>query len=171
MKKFIGVIALATGVFLGSTVLAADNKIGYVDINGAALQSAWGKKVVDQLKKEQERLGGDLDLKAKTFKSAKEEYDKKKDVMDEKAKSKKQAELQSMAAELERLASESSQLFNKQAQEVKNPLFQKIAEIITKIGKDDKYDFIFEKSSLPFASDKNDLTKRVSAELDKSSPK
>ncbi len=171
MKKFIGAVALATGILFGSSVFAADLKIGYVDINGVALQSTWGKRVVEQLKKEQEKLSGDFELKAKTFKTAKEEYDKKKDVMDDKTKTKKQAELQTMAAELEKLASESSQQYNKQAQEVKAPLFQKITEILSKIGKDDKYDFIFEKGSLPYASDKNDLTKRVAAELDKTSPK
>lgn len=175
MKKFIGMVALATGVVFGSTAIATAAsdapKIGYVDINGAALQSQWGKKVVEQLKREQDRLSADLDQKAKTFKAAKEEYDKKRDVMDEKAKSRKQKELQDMAAELEKLASESSQQFNKQAQDVKNPLFQKITEIVQKIAKDEKYDYILEKSSLPFANDKYDLTKRVAGELDKSSPK
>lgn len=175
MKKLFCLVALATGVIFGfsgnSFAASGSMKIGYVDMTAAAAQSTWGKRVMDDLRREQERLSGELDQKGKTFKAAKDEYDKKRDVMDEKAKSKKQKELQEMAGELEKMASESSQRFNKQAADARTPLFQKISEIVQKIGRDEKYDFVFEKSSLPFANERDDLTKRVTTELDKSAPR
>ncbi len=174
MRKFRGWV-LATAIIFGlsTSAFAAGGslKLGYFDANGVAMQSQWGKKIIDDLKKEQERLSSELDEKGKAFKTAKDEYDKKRDVMDEKAKTKKQKELQDMAGELEKLASDSSAKFNKHAGEVKAPLFQKISEIVNKIARDDKYDYIFEKGSLHYASDKDDLTKRIVSELDKSSPK
>ncbi len=51
------------------------------------------------------------------------------------------------------------------------PLFKKMSEIANKIGKDEKYDFIFEKNALVVANEKDDLTSRVVTELDKTSPK
>ncbi|MFZ2447387.1 MAG: OmpH family outer membrane protein [Syntrophobacteraceae bacterium] len=175
MRKLFGLVALATGIVFGfsANAVAASGsvKIGYVDINGAAAQSAWGKKVIDQLNREKERLSGDLDQKGKAYKAAREEYEKKKDVMDEKAKSRKQKEIQDMAVELERLATDASQRFNKDASDARAPLFQKIQDIVKKIGRDDKYDFILERGSLPFANEKDDLTKRVASELDKSAPR
>ena len=45
-------------------------------------------------------------------------------------------------------------------------------EVANKIGRDEKYDFIIEKNSLYFeGNEKEDLTKRIAAELDKSSSK
>jgi outer membrane protein len=174
MKMCFRVILLAAFIVgVSATAFAADKvlKIASFDLNGAAIESQWGKKVTEDLKKEQARLAGDLDEKGKAFKAAKDDFDKKRDVMDEKNKVKKQKELQDMATDLEKQASESSAKLQQTANQLKKPLFDKIHEIVTKIGKDDKYDFIIEKTSLHFiGSDANDLTKRVSAELDKSAP-
>jgi outer membrane protein len=174
MKKFFRLVLLAAfivGISANAFAASGTIKIGYLDTNAVALQSNWGKKIIDDLKKEQERLASELDEKGKAFKAAKDEFDKKREVMDEKAKSKKQKELQDMATELEKLASDSSAKFNQLATQAKKPLFDKITEIVSRIARDDKYDFIFEKASLHYASDKDDLTKRIAGELDKSSPK
>lgn len=175
MKKYFGWLLVAAGIIMGLSINAnaagGSPKIGYFDANGAAMQSQWGKKIVDDIKKEQDRLSGELDTKGKVFKAAKSEYDKKKDVMDEKAKSRKQKELQDLATELEKMASESSQKFNQDSNLARKPLFDKMTEIVNRIGKEDKYDFILEKGALHYASDKDDLTKRVATELDKVAPK
>lgn len=158
-------------VGVSANVFAAEMKIGSFDLNGAAVESQWGKKVTEDLKREQGRLAGELDEKGKAFKAAKDDFDKKRDVMDEKNKAKKGKELQEMATDLEKLAQESSGKLQQYANQLKKPLFDKIHEIITRIGKDDKYDFIIEKTSLHYiGNDKYDLTKRVAAELDKSPP-
>ncbi len=174
MKKCFGWILVMAGLVLGLSANAfsasGNLKIGYFDANGAAMQSQWGKKIIDELKSKQERMSSELDSKGKAFKSAKDEFDKKRDVMDEKTKAKKQKELQDMAVELEKLATDSGQTFNKEASQIKAPLFQKISEIVNKIGKDEKYDFILEKGTLHFANDRDDLTRRIASELDKSRP-
>jgi outer membrane protein len=163
--------AFIVGVSANAFAAGGALKIGSFDLNGAAIESQWGKKVTEDLKKEQGRLAGELDEKGKAFKLAKDDFDKKRDVMDEKNKAKKQKELQEMATDLEKLAQESSGKLQQIANQLKKPLFDKIHEIVTKIGKDDKYDFIIEKTSLHFiGSEKDDLTKRVAAELDKSTP-
>jgi outer membrane protein len=174
MKMCFRLIILAAFIVgVSSNALAAGGalKIGSFDLNGAAIESQWGKKVTEDLKREQGKLATELEEKGKIFKAAKDEFDKKRDVMDEKAKAKKGKELQEMATDLEKLAQESSGRLQQTANQLKKPLFDKIHEIVTKIGKDDKYDFIIEKTSLHYiGNDKDDLTKRVAAELDKSSP-
>lgn len=175
MNKYFRPVLFATALIFGLSAVSfaagGSPKIGYIDTNGAAMQSNWGKRVVDDIKREQEKLAADLDNKGKAFKAAKDEYDKKRDVMDEKAKTRKQKELQEMAAELEKAASEASQQFNKDAAEKRGPIGDKIREIVQKIGRDDKYDFILERSAVVFATDKDDITRRVASELDKSAPK
>jgi len=175
MTRLFGFVLLAVGVALAFCVndvaAAGSVKIGYVDVTGAASQSQWGKKVTEDLKKEQEKLGSAVEVKKQAFVTAREEYEKKKDVMDEKARSRKQKELQEMYSELERLANDSSAKWNDEAKAVRDPIFKKIMEIANKIAKDEKYDFILEKSALIVGDEKSDITQRVVAELDKTSPK
>jgi len=175
MKKFFGLVALTTGIIFGLSAnsLAASGslKIGFVDTEAAAGQSQWGKRIGEDIKRELEKLNGEIEQKAKSVKSAFEEFDKKKDVMDEKARTKKQREIQEMAGELDRLRNEARVQYNKKLNEAVNPISTKVREIVAKIGKDDKYDFILEKAAVPFANDKDDLTRRVSTELDKVAPR
>jgi outer membrane protein len=175
MTRFFGFFLLAVGVALVFSVNAVaaggSVKIGYVDVTAAASQSQWGKKVTDDLKKEQERLGGAVDAKKQAFITARDDYEKKKDVMDEKARGRKQKELQEMYSELEKLANDSSSKWNDQAKAAREPIFKKIMDIASRIAKEDKYDFVIEKSALIVGNDKDDLTQRVVTEMDKTSPK
>jgi outer membrane protein len=174
MKRFWGCVVMAVCVSLAVCVnaIAAGGslKIGYFDIQAAVGQSEVGRKVLEDLKKEEEKLGSALEQKGRAFMTLKDEYDKKKDVMDEKAKSKKEKELTDMYGELQKMRTESTSKFNEERNAATAPLLKKVKDIADKIGKDEKYDFIFEKAALYFAgSEKDDLTKRISAELDKSS--
>ena len=172
MKKSLGCVLVAVGITLVFGVCAmAAGKIGYVDVYGAAGQSKWGKKISDDLKKEEESLRGSLDQKKQAFVTARDEYMKKKDVMDAKAKERKEKELQDMAEELQRLANDAGNKLNEQKKVATDPLFKKIYEIANKIAKDDKYDLILEKAAIVVPSEKDDITARVVSELDKTSPK
>jgi len=172
MKTFFGnvlVAAAITLVFSVNAVAAGGGlKIGYFDLQTAITQSSTGKKFLEDMKKEEDRLGAELQEKARAFTTAKDDYEKKRDVMDEKARVRKEKELTDMYTEVQKLRSDSTARFNEQATAARAPILKRVNEITNKIGKDDKYDFIFEKSALYYAgNDKDDLTKRISAELDK----
>lgn len=175
MKKCFRLVLLAVliiGVSAPAFAAGGSLKIGYVDANAVAIQSQWGKKLAEDIKKESDRMAAELDEKGKVVKSAFDEFDKHKDVMDTKARDKKQKELQEMYTEAQKQASESSAKLNQMRSQMTKPLFEKILEIARKIGRDDKYDFILDKNAVLFsASDKDDLTKRLVTDVDKESPK
>ncbi|SPF39631.1 putative Outer membrane chaperone Skp (OmpH) [Syntrophobacter sp. SbD1] len=174
MKRFFGCIAVASAFTLVLCVhaFAAGGKIGYLDVTGAAAQSSWGKKISDDLKKEQERLAGTVEQKNAAFVTARDDYLKKKDVMDAKAKDKKEQELRGMAEDLQKLANESQTKWTEQKNAAMTPLFQKIKDIADKIAKEEKYDFILEKNALVVNNGKDDITAQVVTELNKTgSPK
>lgn len=175
MKKvFVRFLLLFSGFSMICTASAlAAGKIGYFDMPVVLQESKWGKKTAEDFKRQQETIKADVDVKAKAFKAAKEEFDKKKDVMDDKAKGKKIKELQDMQAEGEKILMESNAKLNKLTQDLRGPLVDKIIEIVKKIGKDSDYDYIFERETagLVFATDKDNVTRRVIEELDKVSPK
>ena len=175
MKKYFGWLLVAAGILglsINANAAGGSLKIGYFDANGAGSQSQWGKRVIEELKKDQDKYTGELDAKGKTVKAASDEFEKKKDVMDERARLKKQKELQDMMADLQKSANESNQKFNEERSRALKPLYDKMLEIVNRIGKEDKYDYILEKAAVVFSgSDKDDLTKRIAAELDKSAPR
>ena len=175
MKRFCGCILVAAGIALAfsvNTLAAGGLKIGFFDLQTAITQSETGKKFLDQMKKEEADLSSALELKGRAFVTAKDEYEKKREVMDEKARGRKEKELTEMASELQKMRSESNAKLNEQVNAARAPIIKKVRDIANKIGRDEKYDFIIEKTVLYYVgNEKDDLTNRVAAELDKSPPK
>jgi outer membrane protein len=168
-QRFAGWVLFVFGslIVLSTTAIAAGTpKIGVVDAIGAIQQSQWGRQASEELKKIAEKMDADLDQRQKTFGGAREEFDKKKDVLDAKSKSKKEKELVDMQQEGQKFLMESKGKLN----ELQAALAKKVHDIVEKIGRDDKYDLIFEKTSVVYSSDKDDITKRVATELDKLPP-
>lgn len=169
------VITLAAGLFLISNMpvwAANPPKIGYFDLQTVLDQSQSGKDAKESFKREKDRVKSEVDEKAKAYKTAKEEFDKKKSVMDESAKNKKTKEIQELQAEGEKLLMESNAKLQKLSSELTAPIVDKVIEIVRRIAKDEKYDYIFEvgKSGLVYGNEKDDITKRVIQDLDKSPP-
>lgn len=172
MKRIFGVglLAVCLTLFFTLNALAAGGtmKIGYFDLQAAITQSETGKRFLEDMKKQEDDLTRALEDKGRTFMTAKDDYDKKKDVMDEKTRGRKEKELGDMYAELQKMRSESNSKLNEQVNIARQPIIKKVYDIANKIGRDDKYDFILEKSVLYYVgSDKEDLTRRISSELDK----
>jgi outer membrane protein len=175
MKERMSVwVILAVVCFVVSSVPAwaasGSSKVGYFELQTIIQQSQWGKRSNDDFKKEQDAVKAEVDHKLQAFKTAKEEFDKKRDVLDEKARTKKMQELAGLQADTEKFVYESNQKMNKRATELRGPLIDKIMEIVRKLAKDDKYDFVFEReqAGLICVDEKTDLSKRVIDELDRS---
>jgi len=170
-KRSLVQVFLAMGailIFSTSTTFGASGsaKIGIVDAVGALQQSQWGKAAADELKKIAEKMDADLDQKQKAFAGAKEEFDKKQGVLDAKSKSKKEQELRDMQQEGQKYLMDSKGRLN----DLQASLAKKVHEVVEKIAKDEKYDLIFEKTSVVYSSDKDEITKQVAKELDKLPP-
>lgn len=173
MKKFVVCCLVASGVTLAfyvQAIAAAGGglKIGYFDLEAVVTQSETGKKFLEEMKKKEEELNAVLEKKGKEFLTARDEYEKKREVMDEKAKARKEKELGDMYAEVQKMRTESNAKLSDQLNAARAPIIKKIIDLANKIGKEDKYDFIFDKRVIAFAgSEKDDLTKRIASGLDK----
>ena len=168
-QRFAGWVIWAMGsvILLSTTAIAAGApKIGVVDAVGALQQSQWGRQASEELKKVAEKMDADLDQKQKAFGGLRDEFDKKRDVLDAKSKAKKEQELRDMQQEGQKFLMESKGKLN----ELQAALAKKVHDVVEKIGKDDKYDLILEKTSVVYSSDKDEITRRVATELDKLPP-
>lgn len=172
-KRLAGGVLLAVGflmVFNVAPVAASSPKIGYFDMQTVLDQSRYGKQARENFKGEKDKLKSEMDAKAQAFKTAKEEFDRKKGVMDEAAKKKKTAEILQLQQDGEKFIMESNSKLNKLSNDLMAPIVDKILEIVRKMGKDDKYDYVLEvgKGGIVYATDKEDLTKKVIETLDRS---
>jgi outer membrane protein len=170
MKKFVvyGAVVIVVALMFCVNAIAAGPKIGCFDLQAAISNSEDGKKLLDQLKAEEERLGGVLQQKASDFMKVKDEYEKKKDSMDEKTRNRKEKELTDMYSELQKLRNESQAKFNEEKSQGMQPMLKKVRDIANKVGREDKFDYIFEKNAIYYlGNEKEDLTKRITSELDK----
>jgi outer membrane protein len=169
-ERNLGWVVLVLGaiiLFSATTTWAAGSpKIGVVDAVAALQQSQWGKTATEELKKQAEKMDADLEQKQKAFAGARDEFEKKKDVLDQKSKSKKEQELRDMQQEGQKYLMDSKGKLN----DLQAALAKKVHEVVEKLAKEEKYDFIFEKTGLVYATDKDDITKQVAKELDKLPP-
>jgi outer membrane protein len=150
---------------------AAPSKVGVFDSVKAVTKSKWGEQVTQELKRQGEKLQAVPEQKIKAFKDKRDEFEKKKSMLDEKARNKQTQELETMQMEAEKTMRDSQAEFSRLQEQLIVPMRNKIAEVVKEIGRKDGYDLILERAAVMHNSDKvDDLTDRVVRELDKVTP-
>jgi outer membrane protein len=156
-----------------SAAWAASPKIGFFDYEKIIDQSKWGQRAMQELERKHKALRQQVDRKANEFKALKEEFDKKRSLLDDRALSSKLKQLQSVKREGEKMIMESSSELRKLESQLSAPITEKIIEIVQNIAQREGYDYIFEQrmSGMFFGDPKHELTQRIIRELDKAAPK
>lgn len=168
MKKLIrnSVFTLA---FLGTSLMANAQKIGY--LNSAALLSQMEevKQADTQLETYQKQLQKQFQSKVETFQKKYEEVAKKekaglltKAQLEAEAK-KMQDDQQSLAAEEQTLAKQVQEKREKELQ----PILEKVNKIIADVAKEKGYNYVMDSSTpvLLYADESMDLSEAVKAKL------
>jgi outer membrane protein len=165
------VFALGLILCLGFAVPARGDgvKLGYFDMRAVLSNSKWGQQARDEYKRRQDALKNGVEQSTGELQILRDDYEKKSSLMDEAAKVKKLKEIQEKRAQSEKAVMEASQQLKELNSKLETPIFQKVTEIVRRIGKDEKYDFILEVQSggLVYSPEKGDLTKRIIEEMDK----
>jgi outer membrane protein len=152
-------------VLLGwsGSVLAADLKIAYVDINRAVNECNAGKEAKKTIVKEAEKLHRQLTDKQKELQTMKESYDKQALMLTPDARATKEKELQTKVRELQRWQEDAQNELNQKRAEAERSLSVGLQKVIQKIGADEGYTFILERNEniVLYASKAIDITDRV----------
>jgi len=76
-----------------------------------------------------------------------------------------------MYQEFQKLSAEASGKFEQLQAGMRQKALEALRKVVEKIGKEEKYDYIFERSAVVYvSSEKDDISQRVITELDKLSP-
>ena len=159
MKKLILSITLIvlTAVFSGAAV-AAELKLGYVNLQKALNECLAGKEAVLELETETKKRQEQIDVKQEDLKKLNEEIEKKKTVWSADMQEQKQKELQSRMQEFQRFYLQSNDDLKRREQEKKTVIVKDLIEIAKPLAKEKGYTFLFELQGLIYGPLEADLT-------------
>jgi len=151
MKKvFLSVLAV---LFLGVFAYAEELKIGYVDIEKVFNQYSGTKTAKEKLKKDVDKEQKLLEQEKNAIKKELDELEKKSAVLDKKQLNAKKEELQQKAEQLQEKTLDVQQKLIAKEKELTANIIDEIRAIIAKVGKEKKYDYIFEKTILLYGGE------------------
>lgn len=170
MKKILVVLSLLVLANVGVSYGASAGKIGCVDVGVVQARSRWGDMLRQEIKRETDKAKAQIEPKINALKEKRDEFEKKRAVLDEKARTKQQQELATLQQDAQRLIEENQKRMGQMQEQFIPPFRQKIMEVAQQVGRKDGYDLIMDKAVLLFVADKDDLTTKVISELDKVTP-
>ena len=163
-KRFIMIagIILILGGWLGSA-LAAELKIGTVDIQRAINECNAGKEAKKGLAKDFEKFQRLIEEKQKELQAMKESLDLQSRMLTPEARAAKEKDFQTKLRDFQRWGEDSQNELNQKQKDMEKNISAGLQKVIQKMGADEGYALILEKNEtiVLFASKPIDLTDRV----------
>ena len=143
--------------------LAADFKVGIVDLQRALNESSSGKKAKDQFKGEFEKMQNGLKSEKDSLDRLKEDLDKKSAVLNDDQRKTKMEDFERRRRDLRRKLEDSDAELRKKDQELTGSILKDLAVVIQEIGEREGYTVILENSSssVLYGSKSIDITESV----------
>lgn len=166
-RFFCPLMVLAMWVTFTSPVLAADAKIGFIDIQKAISGTKEWKRKFASFKSEFKKEKSLIDVKEKKMKKLLEGLNKQSFVLDPELKKKKEAEFRKKTRDFERYVQDRNSDFSAKEKEMTEKMLLQLREVILKIGKEKKFTMILEKKVVLYHNRGNDLTNLTTKTYDK----
>lgn len=162
MKRIVIVFALLSVLVVASAAMAAEGKLGFVDVQKVLLLSDAGKEAKEQLSQKANRYEGEKNAREEELKKLKAELEKQSVLLSEAARNAKEKDYQQKYKEYQRFVKDAQDDLQAKNEDLTNRLVDEIVKIIQQYGKNKGYAFIFVKNdSMLFADDKSDLTEEI----------
>lgn len=160
MKKILFVMIVGISVLVSGVITtnAAENKIGFCNMDTAANDSEEGKKAVSALKDYMSSKQTAIQAKGREIDRMKSDLDKQGSAMSPDAKKSQVEELERSQREFQRMVSDAKEEFEKKKRELTESVYKEIIEVIDRFGHDEKYSIILPVQSLLYADKALDIT-------------
>ena len=161
-RKLCVIIAIVIVGWLGSS-LAADVRIGFVDIQRAINDCNAGKEAKKLITKEVEKFQRLIAEKQKELQGMKESFEKQAPMLNPDARVAKEKEYQNRLREFQRWGEDSQNEINQKRVELERTISIGLQKVIQKVGAEDGYLLVLEKNEniVLYASKSIDLTDRI----------
>jgi len=173
VKKVV-LIILGLLIVVGMTDLArAQIKIGYVNSDRILSEFDEAREAQSKLDIEAKKLEDQYRGMLAKLDSLQKDYDRQKMMMSETRRKTKETEISQLQESIQKFQVEKlgpeGEIYKKQA-ELVTPVLEKVKTVIAKVGKDEKYDYIFDTvaGNILYAEPALDVTDKVIYELKRS---
>ena len=137
---------------------AAENRVGFVDIQKAVINTKEWKREFEGFKKNFAKEKKKIKAREIRIKKMLEDLNKQSFVLDPELKKKKEDKFRKEKVAFERYVQDQNAEFTKSEKEITQKILLKMMKIIKKIGKDKKYTMILEQKVVLYHDQGNDLT-------------
>ncbi len=170
MKRLAAVISVVSMLAIGmcTASYAAEIKIGYVDFSKIQQESKAGKDAIKTIEKMFKDKQTQLDQRQNELEKMMQELDKQSAVLSPEVRKQKEDKLQREYKELQRFKSDSEEELNKKKAELAKSMYEDVAGIINKFGKEEGYTLILERSVVLYAPEAVDVTDKIIKAFDES---
>lgn len=161
MKKIQGYLLVLTVMAVGAAGLArAETKVATVDIQKILTSVDSGKKAKTELENFVNKRKTELQKEEADIKKVVEEFQKQSMVMNDKARQKKEQELQQRAMKFQEAVRNSQIEAQKKEQELISPILEKLRRMVKATAPKKGYTVVLEKnaSTVLYSLDQDDLT-------------
>lgn len=146
-------ILLAALMFFGATSAAmAQQKFGVVNAQEVMTAMPEFDSMKVKMQKIEQQLGEEMQANEKEYTSKVQDYQKNKDNYSEAIRAQKEKEINSIMQRIQEFEQVAQREYQDQQEKQMAPIRQKLVEAITKVGTENSFVFIFEKSSALFVS-------------------
>ena len=169
MKNTIFIVVALFASLFTSAAVAAEFKVGVVDMQKAIQTSSAGKKAKKEVEGDFEKKKKDLKKKEDDLKKRVEEFEKKQAVLSDKVRQEQQVDLQKDMMQFREEVSKSQVTIQQRERELTKPILEKLQKVILEIAKEKDFSMVLEKAeqSVMFAKTELDITDEVIKRADK----
>lgn len=168
MKKIVAV--LLWGALLTPAWAQENPKIGIVDVQKAINESQPGRKAKERLQARVKKVEADLLKEKGEVEKLKGDYEKKAALMKEEERRNMEREIQKRERSYMLSGREAQEELRQRENQMISDILKQITEIITEIGKKEKYTVIFERRDVPYSDQGIDITSKVIEAYNKRAP-
>jgi outer membrane protein len=162
LKNWMTLIAFGAAC-VSAQAMAAEVKIGTVDMQKALQSVEAGKKAKSQLESEFNAKKKKLQSEEANLRKMTDEFKKQASVMSDEARARKQNEIQERVAKYQEETAKSQMQIQQKERELTDPILAKLRGIISTMAKQKGYTTVLEKNDnvVLFSLDSDDLTQEV----------
>jgi outer membrane protein len=136
-------------------------KIGFIDIQRAITESAAGKKAKARFDAQVKKAESDLLKEKQELERLKSDFDKKGPLLKDDERRNLEADLERRFRQYQRIGQDHQQELRQKEGEMTGDILKELQQIVTEIGKAEKFTLIFERSQILYNDQGIDITNKV----------
>jgi len=161
MKRVI-LAGIVAACIASTTVFAAEQKIGYIDMQRALNGSEAGKEAKELLAGKVKKFQDEINVKQEELKKLKDELEKQGMLLSDSARAAKEKDYQNKLKDFQRFTKDAQDELQGKDEELTRKILGGMEKVIKEFGRQKGYTFIFVKNeSMLFVDEKANLTEEV----------